>query len=78
MTHQEKYAVYNEMFKAIPELEKKVENHFKDRTIYGIFFSVADEENRKYFVDIEVGGSPETYRRIYGTYTLAQLAPIMR
>lgn len=36
--------------------------------VYTIYVAVGDEEGT-YFLDVEIGGSPETYKRWYGFYT---------
>lgn len=37
--------------------------------VYTIYVVVGDEEEGTYFLDVEIGGSPETYKRWYGFYT---------
>ena len=71
MTHTEKYDIYNEMMTDIPNLENRIRQSLTENgyTIYTVFLSVQDEENRLYFCDIEYGGSPEKYNRIYGGKT---------
>lgn len=67
-----KYDIYREMMDDIPNLEKLVREYLtrNNMTEYGIFFSVADEDNRLYFCDIEYGnGEPHSYRRIYKRLT---------
>lgn len=68
MTHTEKYDIYNEMMNDIPNLENRIRRSLTESgyTIYTVFLSVQDEENRLYFCDIEYGnGTPEGYNRIY-------------
>lgn len=67
MTGREKYEVYREMTDEIPELEARIRQSLSERDykIYSVFLAVADEENKLYFCDIEYGGSPEKYNRIY-------------
>lgn len=80
MTDHEKYLVYREMFDVIPGYEERIRKYFesKDYTVYCVFLNVANEEERTYFADIEVGGSPEKYRRYYGVYSLNALERIMK
>ena len=63
--------IYREMNDAIPELEKAITEYYETRgyVVYTVFLSVSNEANREYFCDIEVGGSPEKYKRIYGRKT---------
>jgi len=37
--------------------------------VYTVYVAVGDEEGGTYFLDVEIGGSPETYKRWYGHYT---------
>ena len=73
MTRLEKYKVYCEMTDAIPDLENRIRKALEtskvNYTIYTVFLSVSSEEEGTYFCDIEYGGSPEKYKRIYGNYT---------
>lgn len=71
MTDREKYAIYNEMYEKSLEFSKKIREKFerKGLKVYSDYVSVSDEETKRYFCDIEIGGSPETYRRYRGVFT---------
>lgn len=71
MTGREKYEIYTTMMMQAEILERAIRRYYEEReyTIYSVFLAVQNEEERTYFVDIEVGGSPEKYCRIYGEKT---------
>lgn len=75
MTAYEKYQIYTAMYEQAKILENAIRRYYEERdyTIYCVYLAVANEEERTYFVDIEVGGSPEKYRRIYGEKTAEAL-----
>lgn len=74
---REKYNIYCEMYDAIPDLERRIKESLQRRkfsNIYCVFLSVADEDKRAYFCDIEYSnGTSDSYNRIYGTYTLDKI-----
>lgn len=63
MTEREKYETYRKMFDRAQELTNKVNEHLPHvySMVYSVFIAVGDEEKGLYFVDIEAGGSRETY-----------------
>lgn len=71
MTRYEKYQIYTAMYEQARILESAIRRYYEEReyTVYCVYLAVADEEKKTYFVDIEVGGSPEKYHRIYGEKT---------
>lgn len=71
MTAYEKYQIYTAMYKQAEVLEKAIRRYYEERdyTVYCVYLAVASEEERTFFVDIEVGGSSEKYHRIYGDKT---------
>lgn len=75
MDGKEKYDIYREMNDAIPFLERQIRDSLEanDYTVYTVFLAVAVEEERLYFCDIEYGGSPEKYKRLYQRMTREQL-----
>jgi len=75
MTREEKYQVYKAMMEMRGILEPRIRSYYEEQgyTVYCVYLSVADEETRTFFVDIEVGGSPEKYFRIYGKKTAEAL-----
>ena len=75
MDGREKYDIYREMSDAIPFLERQIRDSLEanDYTVYTVFLAVAVEEERLYFCDIEYGGSPEKYKRLYQRMTREQL-----
>ena len=75
MTGHEKFQIYTAMYEQAKVLEKAIRRYYEERgyTIYCVYLAVADEEERTFFVDIEVGGSPEKYHRIYGEKTAEAL-----
>lgn len=63
-----KYEIYRTMCDTAYKLEKAIRDYYdkKGLKVYSAYVSVGSEEERMYFVDIEIGGSPTTYQRIYG------------
>lgn len=78
MTREQKYQTYHDMLKEAEELEYRLYQYLTDNdyAIYCIFLAVQDEESQKFFVDVEIGGSPEKYSHITGGYTKAQIEKI--
>ena len=68
MTGREKYEIYTTMMMQAEILERAIRRYYEEReyTIYSVFLAVQNEEERTYFVDIEVGGSAEKNCRIRG------------
>lgn len=62
------YETYREMYETSQKLEKAVRAYYEKKgyKVYSAYVSVGKEDERLYFVDIEVGGSPDLYKRIYG------------
>ena len=79
MTDREKYNIYNEMYNKCFEYQDKLTGIYLERgyNVYCVYISVSDEETRSYFVDIEIGGSPEKYSHIRRTMTEEQLLKLM-
>lgn len=73
------YEIYRQMTEMIPVYEQCIREYFEHQNykVYCVFLSVSSEEDGTYFADIEVGGSPEKYRRYYGVYSLKALQKIM-
>ena len=63
-----KYEIYRTMCDTAYKLEKAIREYYdkKGLKVYCAYVSVGNEEQRLYFVDIEIGGSANTYKRIYG------------
>lgn len=75
MTERQKYEVYRQMFDRAQELRIEIEGHLihKYSMVYTVFVSVGDEEKNLYFVDVEAGGSRETYFHYRGMLTEEQI-----
>ena len=71
MTDRQKYEIYRQMFNRAKELTIKVEEHLAHKygVVHTVFISVGDEEKGLYFVDVEAGGSRETYFHYRGVLT---------
>ena len=73
------YDLYREMQDMAQYLMDMIEHNLSvvfDGTIYNVYVSVGDIEEKTYFCDIEIGGSPEKYNRWYGYYTIERLKKI--
>lgn len=75
MTERQKYEIYRQMFDRAEELRIEIEGHLihKYSMVYTVFVSVGDEEKKLYFVDVEAGGSRETYFHFRGMLTEEQI-----
>lgn len=75
MTERQKYETYRQMFDRAQELRIEIEGHLihKYSMVYTVFVSVGDEEKNLYFVDVEAGGSRETYFHYKGMLTEEQI-----
>lgn len=75
MTDRQKYEIYRQMFDRAQELRIEIEGHLihKYSMVYSVFVSVGDEEKNLYFVDVEAGGSRETYFHYRGMLTEEQI-----
>ena len=75
MTERQKYEIYRQMFDNAQELTIKIQNNLihKYSMIYTVFVSVGDEEKSLYFIDVEAGGSKETYFHYRGMLTEEQI-----
>lgn len=75
MTDRQKYEIYRQMFDRAEELRIEIEGHLihKYSMVYTVFVSVGDEEKNLYFVDVEAGGSRETYFHYRGMFTEEQI-----
>lgn len=75
MTERQKYETYRQMFDRAQELRIEIEGHLihKYSMVYTVFVSVGDEEKNLYFVDVEAGGSRETYFHYRGMLTEEQI-----
>ena len=76
------YITYEEMVHKCNDIEieiiRSIKLHRKEAKIYNVYVSVGDEDEGTYFIDVEIGGSPETYNRWYGYYTLPRLKRIFK
>ena len=85
MTGHEKYEIYCEMFEKAHQMMEEirngvltgekalwVDNHRinKVQQVFDVFIAVGDEENRKYFIDMEYKNCWGEYHRLRGNYTL--------
>lgn len=75
MDEKKKYEIYRYMFDNAQELRIKIESSLihKYSMVYTVFVSVGDEEKSLYFVDVEAGGSRETYFHYRGMLTEEQI-----
>ena len=75
MTDRQKYEIYRQMFDRAQELRIEIEGHLIHvyPIVYSVFVSVGDEEKNLYFVDVEAGGSRETYFHYRGMLTEEQI-----
>lgn len=75
MTDRQKYEIYRQMFDKAQELRIEIEGHLihKYSMVYSVFVAVGDEEKSLYFVDVEAGGSKETYFHFRGMLTEEQI-----
>lgn len=75
MDEKKKYEIYRYMFDNAQELRMKIEGSLihKYSMVYTVFVSVGDEEKNLYFVDVEAGGSRETYFHYRGMLTEEQI-----
>lgn len=75
MDAREKFAIYDEMYNKSLEFSKRIRENFESKglKVYSDFVAVENEEEKTYFCDIEVGGSPETYKRYRGKITESNL-----
>ena len=75
MDRKTEYKIYRQMFHRAQELQIKIEEHLihKYGVVHTAFVSVGDEEKSLYFVDVEAGGSRETYFHYRGTLTEEQI-----
>ena len=71
MTDKQKYEIYRQMFNKTKELTARIREHLtrKYGIVHDVFVSVGDEEKETYFVDVEAGGSRETYFHYRGMLT---------
>ena len=69
------YEIYCHMFDNAQELTIKIQNNLihKYGAVHTVFISVGDEEKSLYFVDVEAGGSRETYFHYRGMLTEEQI-----
>ena len=65
------YLDYREAMKQAQFFENEIRKilALKSVKVYNVYVSVGDEREGTYFLDVEIGGSPETYKRWYGYYT---------
>lgn len=75
MDKKKMYENYRHMFNNAQELEIKIQNNLihKYGITHTVFVSVGDEEKGLYFVDVEAGGSRETYFHYRGMLTEEQI-----
>ena len=75
MTDRQKYEIYRQMFDKAQELRIEIEGHLIHTysMVYSVFVAVGDEEKSLYFVDVEAGGSKETYFHFRGMLTEEQI-----
>lgn len=71
MTSKERYNRYMDMFEEAQELQKQLEHELPNNynKVYSVYVAVGDEEKELYFIDIEVGGSAQSYHRWKGLFT---------
>ena len=69
------YEIYKQMFDNAKEFTIKIQGHLtrKYSIVHTVFVSVGDEEKGLYFVDVEAGGSRETYFHYRGMLTEEQI-----
>ena len=69
------YLDYREAMKQAEYFEDEIRKVLakKPVKIYNVYVSVGDEEEGTYFLDVEIGGSPEAYKRWYGYYTAERI-----
>ena len=75
MTDRQKYEIYTKMFDRAQELRIEIEGYLIHvyPIVYSVFVAVGDEEKSLYFVDVEAGGSKETYFHFRGMLTEEQI-----
>lgn len=75
MDEKKRYEIYRYMFDNAQKLAIKIQSNLihKYSMIYTVFVSVGDEEKDLYFVDVEAGGSRETYFHYRGMLTEEQI-----
>lgn len=70
-----KYSLYQEAYKTAQYFEDEIRKVLakKPVKVYNVYVAVGDEDEGTYFLDVEIGGSPETYKRWYGYYTAERI-----
>ena len=66
-----RYIDYSEALQKAQYFEDKIREALSKLTVkvYNVYVAVGDEEEGTFFLDVEIGGSPETYKRWYGFYS---------
>ena len=79
MTDRQKYDIYNDMYNKSFNYTKALTDKYEKSgyTVYTVFIAVSDELTRTYFVEIEIGGSPEKYKHIRKTMTETELIKLI-
>jgi len=65
---EDEFETYCDMYEKSLDFQKRIRDAFEKKglKVYCSYVAVSEESTRTYFCDIEVGGSPETYKRYYG------------
>lgn len=69
------YLDYREALKTAQYFEDEIRKVLakKPVKVYNVYVTVGDEQEGTYFMDVEIGGSPEKYKRWYGYYTAQRI-----
>ena len=74
MDEKKRYENYRHMFNNAQELTIKIQSNLIHKySMTSVFVSVGDEEKGLYFIDVEAGGSKETYFHYRGMLTEKQV-----
>ena len=75
MDEKKKYEIYRHMFNNAQEFTIKIQSNLihKYGIVHTVFVSVGNEEKGLYFIDVEAGGSKETYFHYRGMLTEEQI-----
>lgn len=79
MTDRERYNKYCEMYDKYFKFTDDITLKYFDKgyTVYTVFLAVDNAEKGTYFVEIEIGGSPEKYKHIRTTMTESEILKII-
>lgn len=75
-----RYIVYTEAFIKAQQLEDEIRKALAKTSfkVYSVYVAVGNEFEGTYLLDVEIGGSPEAYKRWYGFYTEERIRKIFR